>query len=63
MEDMGLKNNQKGVTGNDGAEPDGISKKKNIPKYREKRLCYENRELSWLKFNERDRKSVVRERV
>ena len=53
MEYMGLKDNQKGVTGNDGAEPDGISKKKNIPKYREKRLCYENRELSWLKFNER----------
>lgn len=29
------------------------NKKKEIPKYREKTPCYENRELSWLKFNER----------
>lgn len=27
--------------------------KEEIPKYREKTPCYENRELSWLKFNER----------
>lgn len=29
------------------------NKKEEIPKYREKTPCYENRELSWLKFNER----------
>lgn len=29
------------------------NKKDEIPKYREKTPCYENRELSWLKFNER----------
>lgn len=29
------------------------NKKVEIPKYREKTPCYENRELSWLKFNER----------
>lgn len=29
------------------------NKKEEIPKYREKIPCYENRELSWLKFNER----------
>ena len=29
------------------------NKKEEIPKYREKTSCYENRELSWLKFNER----------
>ena len=29
------------------------NKKEAIPKYREKTPCYENRELSWLKFNER----------
>ena len=29
------------------------NKKEEIPKYREKTTCYENRELSWLKFNER----------
>lgn len=28
------------------------NKKEEIPKYREKTPCYENRELSWLKFNE-----------
>ena len=29
------------------------NKKEEIPKYREKTPCYENREPSWLKFNER----------
>ena len=29
------------------------NKKEEIPKYSEKTPCYENRELSWLKFNER----------
>lgn len=29
------------------------NKKEEIPKYGEKTPCYENRELSWLKFNER----------
>ena len=29
------------------------NKKEEIPKYREQTPCYENRELSWLKFNER----------
>ena len=29
------------------------NKKEESPKYREKTPCYENRELSWLKFNER----------
>lgn len=29
------------------------NKKEEIPKYRAKTPCYENRELSWLKFNER----------
>ena len=34
------------------------NKKEEIPKYREKTPCYENRELSWLKFNERVLRSV-----
>lgn len=53
MEDVGLKGNQKELSADKGLEEADGAKKKSIPKYREKRLCYENRELSWLKFNER----------